>query len=160
MTKLVKKLKKKTNQRTCRVAGVTCVDATKDIILELLPKDINKAKRKSNSECSLAIACRRQLGHEARIHLTKVYISRNGGGKIELWDRYIVPLRLRTEIVAFDRGGEMQPGEYTLKAPIGFNRIGARNGRQEAYRKRKQNGKRNPRITITGVRLSALKHAP
>lgn len=31
--------------------------------------------------------------------------------------RYFTPEALRTEIVAFDRGGTFQPGEYELKAP-------------------------------------------
>ncbi len=47
---------------------------------------------------------------EVRVHLSRVYV-RTG----RKWTRYKAANGLRTEIIAFDRGGSFEAGEYTLK---------------------------------------------
>ena len=97
-------------------------DATNHLVLEILPKDVKGATIKNPSTCVTARACQRQLGREARIHLSRVYIKANGG---DIWYRYFVPESLRGEIVSFDRGGKFFPGTYTLSPPKPSGRLGA-----------------------------------
>ena len=61
-------------------------DAKEDLILEILPRDVQGASLKSPDKCAAALACNRQLGREARIHISRVYIKENGG---TTWLRYV-----------------------------------------------------------------------
>ena len=101
-------------------------DAKEDLILEILPRDVRGASLKSPDKCAAALACNRQLGREARIHISRVYIKENGG---TTWLRYVTSKPLRTEVIAFDRGGSFMPGSYLLKAPSRMKRLGADNKR-------------------------------
>lgn len=117
-------------------------DATSHITLEILPKDIAAAHIKDPSGCVMAKACKRQLGREARIHLTRVYIKKNGG---DTWIRYLVPSSLRGEIISFDRGGKFFPGRYVLSPPYKTAKLGAdkRRGRTNP----KKDGKPTYKVT-------------
>ena len=117
-------------------------DATNHITLEILPRDIKGATLKSPSACVTARACRRQEGREARIHLSRVYIKKNGDN---IWYRYFVPPSLRGEIVSFDRGGKFFPGKYVLSPPTPAERLGAdkRRGRTSPNKK----GKKRYKVT-------------
>ena len=95
-----------------KLAGMPVKDATRPIRLEIQPKDITEAKRKNHGHCAAANACLRQLHcSDVRIHIARVYIRRRGG----FWIRYETPKSLRTEIVAFDRGGSFAPGVHILR---------------------------------------------
>ena len=68
----------------------------------------------------------RQLGaSEARVHTGRTYVKIN-----EEWMRYNTPVSLQKEIVAFDRGGSFEPGEYELRPlPVTqIKRLGQRQG--------------------------------
>lgn len=96
--------------RIMKINGLPVVDAKDSITLVVTAKDIENAKKKNQAECAAAVACRRQLkASEARVHLGRTYIRFNGK-----YRRYITSSALRDEIVAFDRGGRFQPGEYML----------------------------------------------
>ena len=97
------------------------VDAKDDLLLQIIPADIRTASTKKPETCAAARACKRQENLTARIHITRIYLKRNGD---EIWTRYITPKSLRTEIIAFDRGGSMVPGKYLLKAPRKYERLG------------------------------------
>jgi hypothetical protein len=113
-------------------------DATEDITLTILPTDIIGADLKTPGNCVAARACRRQENLEARIHITRVYL-RNGG---TVWTRYIVPTNLRTEIIAYDRGGAFVPGTYQLKAPKSTEKLGEKRSIKRNERKESKNKKK------------------
>jgi hypothetical protein len=95
-------------------------DATADTVITIQHRDINHGKPNSPGECPAARACCRGLhATEALIYRTKTYL-RNGKG----WTRYVTPASLRTELVAFDRGGRMMPGDHIIRAPKGTERLG------------------------------------
>jgi hypothetical protein len=114
------------------------IDASEDIILEITPKDVNNASTKHPGACAAAKACKRQLGHEARIHISRIYVKENGS---DIWLRYITTKALRTEIIAFDRGGNFYPGKFLLKAPTKSSKLGSdrnRNAKSSPSGRKKQ----------------------
>ena len=100
--------------KVTRIAGREIRDAKKDITITVTKGDVHRASLKDPSSCAMAKACNRELGKEARIHISRVYLAPNGG---KYWLRYAVSQRLRTEIISFDRGGSFAPDTYTLLAP-------------------------------------------
>jgi hypothetical protein len=131
------------------IRGSAVEDATQDLILSVTAKDIRNASSKNPSNCVVAKACRRQENLEAIIHVSRVYL-RNGGKN---WIRYILPKSLRGEIIAFDRGGKVYPGDFILMAPKASEKLGT----YPAYGKRtgKGNVKRKP-VFVTGIRPAML----
>lgn len=96
-------------------------DAKQPLILSVTPADIKSAKREDESACAAANAlCRQERYRKARVHKTKTYVQHRDG----TWERYCTPDGLYTEIVVFDRGGRMEPGEYKLMPPRGSQRLG------------------------------------
>jgi hypothetical protein len=107
------------------IEGLPVIDARKPLQLHITPGDINRADIKEPHNCAVARACKRELHViEARIHLSRVYLKTNKGS----WTRYFTPDALRAEIIAFDRGGSFEPGEFTLKVPIPSKKLGKRRG--------------------------------
>jgi hypothetical protein len=97
-----------------QIDGLPIIDAKRPLVVHVTAEDITKADRKEPTDCVMARACRRDAHvKEARIHLGRVYLRSNKGN----WVRYMTPRYLRTEIIAFDRGGDFAAGEYTLSAP-------------------------------------------
>jgi len=107
--------------KVTRIAGREIRDAKKDITITVTKGDVHRASLKDPSSCAMAKACNRELGKEARIHISRVYLAPNGG---KYWLRYAVSQRLRTEIISFDRGGSFAPDTYTLLAPTGHQVLG------------------------------------
>jgi hypothetical protein len=98
-------------------------DARRDLVITVTVNDINSANTKDPSNCAIAKACERQEDVESRIHISRVYLKKGN----KPWVRYMTPKSLRTEIIAFDRGGTFQAGNYILLAPKGRQKLGARN---------------------------------
>lgn len=93
-----------------KINGLPVVDAKRSITLHITEGDIRKGKVKKPNACAAALACKRQLHcTEARVHIGRTYVRFNGK-----WHRYLTSKDLRTEIVAFDRGGTFEPGNYAL----------------------------------------------
>jgi hypothetical protein len=93
-----------------KINGIPVVDATKKVVIQISPKDIAKGDTKDPGACAAAQACMRQLGADmARVHIGRTYLKI--GNK---WTRFHTSKPLRTEIIAFDRGGKFAPGEYVL----------------------------------------------
>lgn len=91
------------------IDGLPVIDAREPIILKIQRRDITGANVKTPDQCVIARACRRQLHvKEARVHLSRMYLRLNDTN----WVRYIVPKSARAEIIAFDRGGDFEPGEF------------------------------------------------
>ena len=93
-----------------KINGLPVKNAKKPISLHITAKDILASKSKKPDNCAAAVACKRQLGAtEARVHVGRTFLRFNGH-----WERYLTSRALRAEIVAFDRGGKFEPGEYML----------------------------------------------
>ena len=91
------------------INGIKCVDATKAVTIHIEPADIKKGNTKNPSACAAAQACMRELNaNAAKIHIGRSYLLID-----KRWIRFKTSRALRTEIVAFDRGGTFEPGEYT-----------------------------------------------
>lgn len=106
-----------------KINGWPVVDATHGIKLTISERDVSNGKTKNPGSCAAALACQR-LFHTAdsRVHIGRVYIKNE---KKKCWVRYFTPRSLRTEIIAFDRGGAFEPGEYTLAKSNPADRLGA-----------------------------------
>lgn len=115
------------------IDGLPVFDAKRPIKLIVNKNDVDKADIKEPKDCAVARACRRELhAKEVRVHLSRIYIKTNEGN----WTRYFTPRALRTEIVAFDRGGTFGTGEYQLTVPTPSHKLGKRRGSHKDYAKK------------------------
>ena len=114
--------KRKTERtRTKRPVDYAVKDATKDLVLKITARDIETSKRKKNDACAAAHAlCRQEHFKEARVYKTTTYVKKADGS----WIRFLTPKDLYMEIMIFDRGGQMEKGDYRLTAPKGTMRMG------------------------------------
>lgn len=91
------------------------VDAKKDIGLHITARDIRRGNNKEPGGCAAALACLREThAVQAMVYLSKTFVQFKRNGP---WHRLMTPRNLASEIIAFDRGGEFMPGDYTLRAP-------------------------------------------
>lgn len=138
------------NKQTKAINGIPVVDAKTSLKLSITPHDIKISSKKDSSNCAAAVACKRQLhAAEVRVHLSRTYIRKKTGP----WVRYLTPRELRTEIVAFDRGGRFQPDSYSLAAPHKSNRLGV--PRANGPGKKKGRKMLKPHHVLTNVRANA-----
>lgn len=103
----------KTTNHANFIAGKPVVNAKKTVTLHISPMDAKKGNVKDPGACAAARAAIRAVPNciAARIHIGRAYLL----GKDGKWMRYKTPESLRGEIIAFDRGGKFQPGDYTLR---------------------------------------------
>ena len=107
-----------------QIDGLPVIDAKKPLKIEVTRADCQLATRKNPGCCAVAKACGRELKIKGvRVHLSRLYLL---AGKT--WTRYLVHSSLRSEIIAFDRGGKFQPGTYTFQAPNPNKRLGSGSG--------------------------------
>lgn len=101
----------KTTNYAKTIAGKKVVNGTRKVKLHISAAD-TKAKKGDPQNCAAARAILRQVPNcvAARVHVGRVYLLKKDG----LWHRYKTPDALRTEVVAFDRGGRFVPGDYEL----------------------------------------------
>ena len=95
------------------IDGLPVLDAKRPLKLSITKGDIARAATsiKEPKGCAVARACMRELHvKEARVHLSRIYLRTNDSN----WVRYLTPKELRSEIIAFDRGGSFQPCEVRL----------------------------------------------
>jgi hypothetical protein len=93
--------------------GLKIVDAKKDLTLHLEPRDVRTASKKNAMSFACAQCAKREVNAvSAHFLRNRAYIEQNG--KLV---RYMLPQGVRREIIAFDRGGEVATGTYTLKRP-------------------------------------------
>ena len=135
------------------IAGKKVVDARKPVTINITPRDVATGDNKNPSACAAARAARHSIPEciSARVHIGRVYIEQK-----DKWVRFNTPDSLRAEIIAFDRGGSFQPGEYVLR-PISPNET-----TEGRARKLEENRKRNVTSGTPGAtrtRRSRLKVA-
>ena len=120
-------------------------DATKDLILEVLPIDISRSTSKDPANCVFAKCAMRQINaDEALIFRTRAYIRKGN-----VWKRYLVTEAVKRELIVFDRGGKPEGGKFLLKRPhpsaeLGLPRRGERNRNSNVKRRKKQ----GPRVVF------------
>ncbi len=97
-----------------QIEGLPIFDAKKAIKLTVTKGDIRNADPKRPNSCAVAVACQRSThAKEVRVHLGRIYVRTNDTN----WQRFMTPKPMRDEIIAFDRGGKFEPGEFTLAPP-------------------------------------------
>lgn len=95
-------------------------DSKKDAMIEVLPQDIKSSTVRNHNACALAVACKRKLKADGIIiSVSKAYIIK--GTKAVRFDLAESAAR---EIVAFDRDGRFEPGEYKLSKPPKYHALG------------------------------------
>lgn len=110
-----------------KIGGGDVADAKEPLPVKITKNDVRLGAMKSAKACAAAQALCRQNGFtEARVHAARTYVKRPDGK----WLRYVTPPSLRAEIVAFDRGGTFEPGEYSLLPVQPSQTIGARSKRK------------------------------
>lgn len=134
-----------------KIAGVPVKDADDKIVLKITKADVRWGAKKNSDSCAAAKAlCRQESCEAAKVHMSRAYIKK--GGK---WLRFAVPDALRNEVLAFDRGGTFEPGEYTLTPVQPTVRLGADKRDRPKGRSHKSKGKnkiRQPYHIVSGVR--------
>lgn len=122
------------------------VDAEETLIVKVTNHDIKAGKSNQPDSCAAARAiCRDYKAAEAHVFTTRTYVRK--GSK---YVRYITPSAMAREIVVFDRGGKMEPGEYRLLAPRKTMKLGAGYGGKNTRGNR--TGKVRPRHVTTNIR--------
>jgi hypothetical protein len=131
---------------------VNVVNATMSRIITITEEDISRGEKRDPAGCAAAISCcRLPRVAEARVHTSTTYLRERPGKK---WLRYRTPSALKYGMIAFDRGGTLEAGEYILR-PIqpSHQARGERQGTPGTGVKPKTT---RPRHTLLGVRP----HAP
>ncbi len=108
------------------------VDASKPLEVEIIQADIQSSNRKNHRGCVVAKACKRNGNDGVVIAIKTAYLIK--GNKAT---RYKIPESLTREIVAFDRLGAFELGDYHLDRPApsfrlkppGKPRVDTRRGR-------------------------------
>jgi hypothetical protein len=134
-----------------RIDGLPVYDAKRPISITVTAKDVANAKRKSPGACVAALAAMRGLhAKEVRVHLGRVYVRHT-----QSWLRYETKPRLRNEIIAYDRGGTFEPGEYDAPPPS----VGHRAGERGSGRPSTHPSKRRRPHFVANVRVRATTNA-
>lgn len=137
------------------INGLPIIDAKRPLVVHVTAEDIAHADRKEPDDCAMARAVRRDChAKEVRVHLGRVYVRSNQGN----WVRYMTPPSLRAEIVAFDRGGSFEPGEFVLGAPQPSRRTTQQQGSTTSQRPKKLQRPRRPPHIMTNVRPSVTRN--
>jgi hypothetical protein len=136
------------------IEGLPVINAKKPIMLHVTPEDIKAARKHSPGNCAVAKACQREWkAKEVRVHLSRIYVRHNE----QNWTRYFTPYAMRSEIIAYDRGGEFLPSVYTVNPPVPSQRTGKRQGSSAGDVGRTHNNKKKRKkyTVVVGVRVAA-----
>lgn len=97
-------------------------DAKKAVNVEVSRRDINSSTVRSHKACAMAVACKRKFKADGVIiSVNRAYLIK--GNKAT---RFVVSPSIAREVVAFDRGGAFEVGEYKLNAVPKRERLGVR----------------------------------
>lgn len=123
----------------------TIRDAGNDLGIFINTKDIAQGKKLNPMQCTAARCLQRAVGDpgvKVAVFLHVAYVQWPGLPSVR---RYIVPKRLHDNVVvATDQGGVVTPGDYTLKAPKGGDRLGEAALRRDKLAKARAEGKKPP----------------
>lgn len=136
-----------------KISGVPVKDADEPLTITITKSDVRLGTLKEAKSCAAANALCRQTGcAEARVHFARAYIKQKGK-----WVRFQVPDALRSEIIAFDRGGTFEPGEYILRPVtrdlrLDSPRLPGRSKKKNGKHPQKGNRPKRPYHVAQGVR--------
>jgi hypothetical protein len=135
------------------INGKKVVDATKPVLIHITERDATDGDNKNPSGCAAARAVKRDLPEcvSARVHIGRVYVETP-----KRWIRYETPDALRTEIVAFDRGGTFQPGAYKLQVPAKRDYSKSTSGAQSNGGSRGKNAKKRAKTLVAKIKRHEL----
>lgn len=136
------------------INGKKVVDATRRVKIHITKRDTVEGDNKNPSGCAAARAAKRDVPDciSARVHIGRIYVEHR-----DKWVRYFTPDSLRTEIIAFDRGGSFQPGEYELKIPAASERSDARRTERERSSKNRNRLGASPTKSPRRVKVAIIK---
>lgn len=130
-----------------KINGLIVKDADKNLNITISPTDVKKGVNKNPSSCAAALALKRKLHcTDARVHIGRTYVKFK-----DHWVRYHTPRSLRSEIIAFDRGGSFDPGEYVLLKIQPSHKLGKRQGSDKPTKHRIKRAKPHH---VSGIRPS------
>lgn len=118
-------------------------DATGPITVEVTPNDVKESKVKSHRACALAVACQRKLKLDGIVVSRAMAYLVKGTRAV----RYKLPESAIREVIAFDRGGSFDIGNYTLQEPPEYLRLGAKKAHPHSYRGKLDGSRRMRHIT-------------
>lgn len=131
-----------------QIDGLPIINAKRPIKLTITSNDVKGGDAKEPQDCVVERACRRELrAKEVRVHLARIYMRTSEGS----WTRYFTPQQMRSEIIAFDRGGNFAAGEYHLGAISPSKATGKTQGAKAKHRK--SGKKRQKPHVVADVRM-------
>ena len=109
------------------IAGKPVVAGSARMLLDINQRDISQGKAKDPGGCAAARCILRSYSDaiSARVHLGRTYIEFT-----DFWMRLKTPTSLRSEIIAFDRGGAFEPGQHEL-TPLCPSELRKYNGKRQ-----------------------------
>jgi hypothetical protein len=139
------------------IDGKPVVNAKSKLPIKVTDRNIKLGAAKDSGGCAIVKACQDLPGvMRARVHLKRTYLEYK-----KEWIRYDTPIALRSELIAFDRGGSFEPGDYELRplTPAEQKRFGRRQGSrrgddrasQRARQRRTKPMRQKPHV-VHGVR--------
>jgi hypothetical protein len=136
-----------------RIDGLPVKDAKKKLPITINARDVRRGNNNQPTSCAAAQACLRQSdASAARVHLGRTYLLIDG----KHWLRFKTPASMRSEIIAFDRGGKFATGEYVLGALQPTSRAtGKRQGTVEKPTRNRKTAKKRRYHAVTDVRSNA-----
>lgn len=137
--------------------GLTVKDATAPLALNVEPRHVRRGKVNEPGRCAFAECAKESLHADAAYFFRSIaYVQK--GKKLT---RYVLPMSMQKEVVAFDRGKAMEPGDYRLSPPEKSATLGAAMKRSKKRPGRHQPGnttiKRKVVHRMTGIRKKTLK---
>lgn len=102
----------KTKAAKMKIDGLPVKNLTRPITLEITEQDCAKGNARAPNSCAAALAIVREYPNctGALVHLGRVFIKIGN----RHWLRGKTTGALRTEITAFDKGGNFDPGSYRI----------------------------------------------
>jgi hypothetical protein len=137
-----------------KIKGFPVYDAKAGMELTINRRDTTSG-RKDPWNCAAAKCILRMPGViEVRVFRSKTYVlRRNPTNDLKFWTRYHTSAALRTELIAFDRGGTFDPGVYYLGKIAPMTLLGARH--RPSGKHAGHNAKRAAAHVLSGVRQRA-----
>lgn len=134
-----------------KIEGLPVRNASKSVKIIISKGDAKFGLSKTPGSCAAARAALRQVPKctEALIHISRSFLKVGGH-----WLRFATPKSLRSEIIAFDRGGKFEVGEFMLH-PLSLSTrktYGKRRGSKPKFQKGRPGFHRAKQHRFHGVR--------